>query len=226
MALPPVGDPVKVYADNVVYAKFNVNQGYDGTLSVYNIPQSFATDILGQTVDSNGVLVENASAVQSDFALIGEFCTDTAQTKRFVLYNCSAGRSDLNGATKEDTVEAQAFSIPITVAPLEGSEYVKAAVTGDASNSTWAAWLSSVYMPALTAQYKVAALIQVGTTPIANALVVCGGKIGFTDAAGKAYFMLPTGAYDILVSASGHTAKADTVTVATADISKSITLVA
>lgn len=220
MSLPPVGDPVKVFADNVVYAKFNVNQGYDGTLSIYNIPDHFARDVLGMTLDNNGVLVENASAVQSDFALIGEFNTDTVKTKRFVLFNCSAGRSDINGATKEDTVDPQPFSIPITAAPLDGTEYVKASIVGDSTNATWASWLSSVYTPATATQYKV----TVTVTGIANALVVCGGKIARTDTTGNAYFMLPNGTYDVLVSATGKAAQATTVTVASAAVTKTITM--
>lgn len=221
IALPPVGDPVKVYADNVVYAKFNVNQGYDGDLSLYNIPESFSRDVLGMTVDSNGALVENASATQSDFALIFEFDTDTTKTKRNVLYNCSAGRSDLNGTTKEDKIDPKPFSIPITASPLEGTEYVKASIVGDSNDATWSSWLSSAYTPALTTQYKV----TVTVTGIANALVVCGGKFARTDASGNAYFMLPNGTYDVLISATGKTAQADTVTVASAAVTKTITMV-
>mgnify|MGYP000945594995 CR=1 FL=1 len=226
VALPPVGDPVKVYADNVVYVKMNVNQGYDGNLNIYAIPDSFSRDVLGMTIDANGALVEDASAVQKDFALIAEFNTDTAKTKRFVLYNCSAGRADLNGATKEETINPQTFSIPITVAPLDGSEYVKASFTGDSTDAIWTSWLSSVYIPALATQYKVTVHVQVGSTAVANALVVCGGKIARTDASGNAYFMQAAGTYDVLVSDGGaHAADTATVTVTASATSVTVTLV-
>lgn len=176
-----------MYADNVVYTTITTNQGYDGNLSIYNVPDWFSADYLGMVIDSNGVLVESASSVKSDFALIFEFDTDTADTKRNVLYSCSAGRTDLNGATKEGTVDPQAFSVPIVASPLEGTEYVKASKVGNSMDPTWASWLSSVYTPATTTQRKV----TVTVTGIAGALVVCGGKFAFTDVSGNAYFMLP-----------------------------------
>jgi phi13 family phage major tail protein len=225
ISLPTVGDPVKVYADNVVYVKFNVNQGYEGNLSIYNIPESFSKDILGMTTDGNGVLVENASAVQKDFALMFEFDTDTAKTKRSVLYNVSAGRPDQNGKTKEESIDPEAYSIPIAATPLEGTEWVKASIVGDSTNTTWANWFSSVYTPDEDDQYQVEVLVSTGSAGIKDALVVCGGKIGMTNASGKAYFMLPAGTYDILVSASGYVADVDTVTVVDANVEKTITMV-
>lgn len=221
ISLPPVGEKKKVYADGAVYVTLGTNQGYDGNLSIYNIPDWFSRDYLGMTIDSNGALIESASGVQSEFALIFEFDTDTANSKRNVLYNCTAGRTDLNGATKEETVDPQAFSIPIVASPLEGTEYVKASKAGNSTDATWASWLSSVYTPALTKQYKV----TVTVTGIANALVVCGNKFAHTDASGNAYFMLPSGTYDIMVSATGKTAQVSTVVVASADIAKTITMV-
>lgn len=221
ISLPPVGENKKVYADNVVYTTVATNQGYDGNLSIYNIPDWFSTEYLGMTVDDNGVLIENASGTKSDFALIFEFATDTASTKRNVMYNCTAGRTDLNGATKEDTVDPQAFSVPIVTSPLEGTEYVKASKVGDSTDATWASWLSSVYVPAATAQFKVTVVV----TDVIGALVVCGGKFAHTNASGNAYFMLPAGTYDIMVSATDKVAQVSTVTVASADVSETITLV-
>lgn len=226
IALSTVGDPVKVYADNVVYVKFSVNQGYEGDLSVYAIPDAFSQAHLGMTIDPNGVLVEAASATQQDFALMYEFDTETTKTKRTVLYCVSASRPEINGATKENSIDPQPFAVPIVASPALDTEYVKASIVGDSNDATWASWFSSVYTPAASTQYRASVKVQVGTTPIANALVVCGDKIGRTDSTGFAYFMLPNGTYDILVSATGHTAKADTVTVSSAAVSKTVTLVA
>ena len=224
ISLPPVGDAVKVYADNMVYVKMRVNQGYEGTLSIYNIPDSFAEDVLGVKIDENGVLIEDVNAIQRDFALAFEFDTDTAKTKRNVLYNCSAGRPDLNGATQEESVDPEAFSIPITAAPAEDTAYVKASILGDSTNNTWSSWFSSVYVPIEAQQFKVTVVVQNSTNPIAGALVVCGEKIGKTDSSGKAYFMQPAGEYDVLVSAGGYVADTDSVTVSTSDTTKTITL--
>lgn len=228
IALSTVGDPVKVYADNIVYVKFHVNQGYEGDLSVFNIPDAFSKDHLGMLLDSNGVLVESASATQDDFALLFEFDTDIAKTKRTVLYSVSAGRPELNSATKEDTIDPQPFAIPLTASPAPDTEYVKASVVGDSGDAAWSSWFSSVYTPASSAQYLVTVTITDDATPtpaaIAEALVVCGGKFAKTDSTGKAYFMLPNGTYDILVSADGYTADTDSVTVSSAAATKTVAL--
>lgn len=228
IALSTVGDPVKVYADNIVYVKFHVNQGYDGNLSIFNIPDAFSKDHLGMTLDSNGVLVEVASADQADFALLYEFDTDTAKTKRTVLYSVSAGRPEINSATKEETVDPQPNSIPITASPASDTEYVKASVVGDASDDAWASWFDSVYTSAAGTQYLVTVTVTDDATPtpaaIADALVVCGGKFARTDSAGEATFMLPNGTYDVLVSADGYVADTDSVTVSSAAASKTVAL--
>lgn len=225
IALPPVGEIVKKYADNVLYVRIPVNQGYDGTLSVFYVPDSFARDVLGMTFDQNGVLVEGSGAAITEFALMGEFDTDTTRKKRWLMYNCTAGRSDLNGATKEDTVDPQAFSIPITAAPLDGTEVIKASYLGDDSDPIFASWLSSVYVPSEAVQKRVEVTVtKTGGTAVFGALVVCGGKFATTEANGKASFMLPTGKHDVMVSASGLTAAVDSVTVANADVTKTVTL--
>lgn len=224
IALSTVGDPVKVYADNVTYEKFHVNQGYDGNLSVYNIPDAFARDHLGMYIDSNGVLVESADATQDDFALMFEFNTNTSKTKRTLLYSVSAGRTEINGKTKEESIDPEALSIPLTASPDATTGYVKASIVGDANDPAWASWFSSVYTPASTMQYQVTVTVSGTSGVLPDALVVCGGKFAQTDSNGKATFMLPNGTYDVLLSADGHTAKTDTVTVASAAISKAVTM--
>lgn len=225
IALGTVGDPVKVYADNITYVKFHVNQGYDGTLSVYNVPDWFSRDYLGMIVDNNGVLVESATAEQADFALIFEFDTETKKTKRTVLYNVTAGRTEINGKTKEEGVSPEAMSIPITATPSDDSGYVKASVVGDLSDAAWASWLNSVYIPSASTQYPVTVTVTSSGAPVANAVVVVGDRIARTSASGAVSFMAPAGTYDVLVSATGKTAKTDTVTVSTAAVSKTVTMV-
>lgn len=228
IALSTVGDPVKVFADNVVYVKFHVNQGYEGDLSIYSIPDAFAKDHLGMIQDSNGVLVEVASATQEDFALMYEFDTDTTKTKRTLLYNVSAARPQISGKTKEESIDPEPDSIPITASPASDTEYVKASIVGDSNDATWAAWFASVYTPAATTQYLVTVTVTDDATPtpaaIADALVVCGGKFARTNAAGKAFFMQPNGDYDIMISAEDFVAEVDSVTVSSAAATKTVQL--
>lgn len=148
IALPPTGETVQIYADNITYVKALVNGGYDGNIGVYSLPDSFYTDCLGQTKDSDGMIVEAGNDVASEFALLGEIQTEGTQAKRFVLWNCSAGRPDLASSTKEDSLEANQLSVPITATPLEGTEIIKGSLLGDATNETWVKWFTAVPMPA------------------------------------------------------------------------------
>lgn len=147
IAMPPVGETVKVYADNIVYVKVLVNQGYDGNISVFELPESFLTDILGEIKDTNGMMVENAQAELGEFALLGEFATDTLETKKFVFYNCTAGRPEINKATKEESIDPSPLSVPIVATPLEGTEIIKASIVGTTENKTWEDWYKAVTMP-------------------------------------------------------------------------------
>lgn len=152
LSLSPLGEDTPVYADNIKYVTITANQGYDGNVTVYGISETFAKDVLGMTVDKNGVLVESANDTKAQFALLGEFASETKEKKRWVLYNCTAGRTDFAGKTKEESAEAQAFAIPIKASPAEDTGNVKASITGDpgetAAPSALKIWFSSVYIGA------------------------------------------------------------------------------
>jgi len=52
------GENENFYADDIVYYVISNNSGYEGDLEIALIPTDFSTDILGEILDSNGVLVE------------------------------------------------------------------------------------------------------------------------------------------------------------------------
>lgn len=62
ISLDPTGEPESFYADGIEYYVINNNQGYDGDLELAMIPESFRTDVLMETTDSNNVLAENANS--------------------------------------------------------------------------------------------------------------------------------------------------------------------
>lgn len=150
ISLSPVGEDTQIKGDDTTFVTITVNQGYDGNVSVLGIPEEFAVNVLGMTKDGNGVLVENAEDVKKQFALLGEFSSETKEKKRWVLYNCTAGRTDFAGKTKEDSVEAQTFSIPLKAAPAEDTGDVKAIAVGDPTAKdapeTFKNWFKAVYV--------------------------------------------------------------------------------
>ncbi|MCQ2911886.1 MAG: phage tail protein, partial [Clostridia bacterium] len=58
LTLSPVGETSEFYADDALYFGEKVNNGYDGSLELALIPESFRKDCLGEVLDSNNVLKE------------------------------------------------------------------------------------------------------------------------------------------------------------------------
>lgn len=147
LSLDAQGDVNKFFADDKVYYTSVANNGYEGDLEIAKIPDSFMTDILGNYTDVNGVIAEDADAEPVHFALIFEFNGDS-HGKRGVLYNCTAQRPAISGATKEESIEPQTQSINITATSIYNSaiskNLVKASCT-PAQTATYNSWLSAVY---------------------------------------------------------------------------------
>lgn len=148
LSLDQQGDTEKFYADNIVYYTSVANNGYEGDLEVAKLTDDFLKDILGYTVDANGVLFENAGAAVVHFALMFQFEGD-AHARRHVLYNCTCNRPSVSGATKEESVEPQTETVTITATSVYHPGYdmdiVKASVTPTESTE-YNAWNSAVYM--------------------------------------------------------------------------------
>ena len=76
LSLDPEGDTEPFYADDMVYYTTVANNGYSGDLEIALIPDSFRKDILKETEDANGVLVEDSTVEPEHFALLFEFSGD------------------------------------------------------------------------------------------------------------------------------------------------------
>ena len=151
ISLDAQGSNEPFYADNIKYYVTASNSGYEGDLEVALIPDSFRTDILGEIEDTNGVIVEETNAVATPFALMFQFEGDDKGT-RHVMYNCTATRPSVAGATKEDTTEVQTESMTISCASIYNATLSKNIVKGrclnDGSSATqYASWNTAVYQP-------------------------------------------------------------------------------
>ena len=144
LALSPAGDKVVFSADDIEeYYAENVNNGYDGTLEMALIPDSFRTDILGDTIDDNGALIENANTTAKRFALMYEFNGDARRT-RHVLYNVLAARPNLEGSTTTNTKEPKSETLNIEARPAVDTSNVKAKVLQ--GNTGYDTFFSAVYL--------------------------------------------------------------------------------
>lgn len=145
LSLDASGDKNDFYADNVIYYTTTANNGYEGDLETALIPDSFRTDVLGETADTKGFNVEYADAKPKEFALLFQFEGDDKAT-RHCLYRCVASRPGVNGQTKEEAIEPQTESVTITAMPRISDNVVKAKCPYTAT-TPYNAWFSTVQEP-------------------------------------------------------------------------------
>ena len=144
ISLSAEGESSPFYADGIVYFRTVTNNGYSGDLEIALIPEWFREEILQETLDENGVLIEQSNNAESvKFALLFEFDGDV-NAIRHVLYNCTASRPSIESETKEDTIEPGTETLSLTADP-RGDGMVKAR-TGDTTDTeTYNSWYSTVY---------------------------------------------------------------------------------
>ncbi len=117
LSIDAEGEASNFYADDGVYYVLNNNSGYTGDLEIALVPLDFATDILGEKLDKNGVLTENNTAEVSQFALLFEFSGDKNKI-RHCLFCCSASRPATESSTIEDEKEVKTETLSLTATAL------------------------------------------------------------------------------------------------------------
>ena len=139
ISLSAEGDTSPFYADGIVYFRTTSNNGYSGDLELALIPEWFRTEILGESLDGKGVLVERSNVSESvKFALLFEFDGDV-NAIRHVLYNCSASRPSIESQTKEETIEPGTETLTLTADPRPDG-LVKARTGDTTDDTTYAGW--------------------------------------------------------------------------------------
>lgn len=142
MSLSPVGEVTAFVADDVEFFTAFGNNGYDGTLEIALIPQTFAVSALGDTLDDNAVQFENAAAQPKPFALMFEFTGDEKAIKH-VLYKSTASRPNIEGSATTNK-EVKTETLNLQARPnVDGR--VKAKTTDTTDAAVIAAWNTSVY---------------------------------------------------------------------------------
>ncbi|MDO5785752.1 MAG: phage tail protein [Eubacteriales bacterium] len=150
LSLDPNGEPSTFYADGYAYYTISNNMGYEGDLELAMVPEHFRTEILKEALDTNKVLVEDASAQGEKFALLFEFDGDVKKI-RHVLYCCTASRPGIESATNEDEIEVKTETLSLKASPLANG-YVKARTGDDTTEDVYTNWYKSVYLSEAVAQ--------------------------------------------------------------------------
>ncbi len=149
LSIDAEGEAENFYADDCVYYVINNNSGYTGDLEVALVTLEFAQEILGEILDSKGVLVETNTAELQQFALLFEFTGDKNKI-RHCLYCCSASRPATEGQNTEDSKEVKTETLSLTATALVNG-LVKARSCEKTDATTYNNWYKAVYMPDLTA---------------------------------------------------------------------------
>ena len=147
ISLSPNGELTEFYADNTAYWSAEINNGYDGDLSIADLPESFAKDVLGVTVSADGVQIESAKDKGNRFAMTFEVDGDVSG-RRYVLYYCAATRPNIESQTKEATVTPQPSSLTFNARPHPYNSKIKANTIGTTSEAIYNAWNNDIYEPA------------------------------------------------------------------------------
>jgi phi13 family phage major tail protein len=151
LSLDPQGDLYKFFADNIAYYKRSNNTGYEGDLESARVPDSFKTDVLGETLDAKKVAFEGAAVEGKRFAFLFEFAGDVNAT-RFALYDCVATRPSLASKTVEDKMEAQTDKVTISASPLaDEAETVLGHTVAETDPEVYSSWYTAVHQAAATA---------------------------------------------------------------------------
>ncbi|MDX8359826.1 major tail protein [Cytobacillus sp. IB215316] len=145
LTLDPRGELTELYADNILYYVAKSNQGYDGTLSIANIPEEFAIDCLGEIKDeTDGVISEVADAKTKPFALLFEFDGDI-KAVRHVLFNCTANRPSDKSSTKTNSSDPNTKELKFVASPRTTDKHVKTKTSSTTKQEVYDAWYDEVY---------------------------------------------------------------------------------
>lgn len=132
--MPASGDEVEFYADNTLYYADYTNNGYDGTLTIAQVPEKMLVDVFGFEQDSTGAIFEKSSAKTKEIAMWFMFDGDKNEKKN-CFYRCKLSRPDVAGKTTEKTKTPATAQLKIKAMPRLGDYLVKASLPNDASEA-------------------------------------------------------------------------------------------
>lgn len=145
ISLDAQGSTDPFYADDTVYYQSSTNTGYDGSVTVADLPEDFHTNILKETKDATtGLLVEHSDVEPAEFAMAFEFTGD-AKKRRHIFYRCKATRPSISSSTKEDTITPNTEELSVQALPRLDNAITKARC--EEGDSAYDAFMTTVQEP-------------------------------------------------------------------------------
>lgn len=152
LKLDPQGSTDNFYADDTVWYTGVSNTGFSGNMDFYgDVPADVISQMLGETVDSNGGVYGTTDDVPKPFALVFEVQGDAA-ARRTVYYHVTAARASDDNSTKEDKISPAKYSFSITaIAETINSKHVTHyTVNAVDSAKAYAAMITAIPLPDAT----------------------------------------------------------------------------
>ena len=135
LSLDAEGEETPFFADNVKYYNSYANNGYSGDLEIADIPEKFRVDILGESKDKNGALIEKSDVEIAPFALMYQIEGDKTG-RRCVYYNTTVSRPSSEASTVEESKEPKTDTLSITTGPRSTDKKVRAILEKTDENAT------------------------------------------------------------------------------------------
>lgn len=142
------GDSTEFYADNVPWFTQFKNNGYTGTLEMATLADAVYVRMMGNYVDQNGNVVEDANGHPEKFALLFQVEGDE-KARRAVLYDVEASRSGENANTTQASISPDTKTLNITAVPHVFSDIEKTVpmLYCSEGDSSYANFFSAVVRP-------------------------------------------------------------------------------
>lgn len=118
LTMTPSGESNNFYADNELFAVFNTNSGYTGSIELAYLDEEARVDLLGDVVDAVGGTIEDAEAQPNRVALMWQTNSNVAN-KRVVFYDVTFNRPEENANTTKESTDPDTTTVEYTAAPRE-----------------------------------------------------------------------------------------------------------
>ena len=143
MTATPTGEPEEFEADDIVYYRADGAKGYDMSVELAYLPESFYQEVLGIASDTNKVQIENNADAIKPIALLGQFNGDV-HARLWAFYNCTPERPEFSGATSRSKTP-KTITINMSSSPDPYTGNVKAVTTETTPSTVTNDWYTGVY---------------------------------------------------------------------------------
>ncbi|EOT42746.1 major tail protein [Enterococcus dispar] len=107
------------YADNVEHVRLSGAETTEGSITVYQFPESFVINHLGKKKAANGMLTNTGTKKNFVWQYIETITDEFGEEyeELHIFYNVKASNPTSESQTDEDSAEPKEFEIPVTASP-------------------------------------------------------------------------------------------------------------